>query len=418
MTAVTEAGPRIATLDILRGVAVMGILAMNIVSFAMPIQAYMNPLAYGLDGKADLASWVFSFIMIDGKMRGLFSFLFGASILLVIDRAQASGQNAGSLHFRRMGWLLVFGLLHFYFIWFGDILSLYAMVGMIAWLFRDKGPRALLFLAIGFLLLHFLLFAATSAGFHMMQAAATSPGASAEAVRQWQIMSRDFGVPTGELLQQDLSRYRGSFWGIAEHQLTDKLFMPLTAFLLYAAETLAYMLLGMAALKNGFLGGTWDVRRYRKIAALGLGIGLPVYAVLAFLLIRNGFTPVGLFDFWMLATVPIRPLMIIGTAALIILLTRRGGALVDRIASAGRAAFTNYLGTSILMVTFFYGYGLGMYGRFSRIELWLVVFAMWALMLVWSKPWLDRYRYGPFEWLWRSLSRSELQPMRKKLASA
>jgi uncharacterized protein len=121
---------------------------------------------------------------------------------------------------------------------------------------------------------------------------------------------------------------------------------------------------------------------------------------------------------WMLATVPVRPLMIIATAALIIIATRRGGAIVDRVAAAGRAAFTNYLGTSILMATFFYGYGLGMYGRFSRWELWLVVVAMWALMLIWSKPWLDRYRYGPFEWLWRSLSRAELQPMRRKLASA
>ena len=88
MTAVTEAPPRIATLDIVRGVAVMGILAMNIVAFAMPFQAYMNPAAFGSPGQADLISWAFSFIFIDGKMRGLFSFLFGASMLLVIDNAE------------------------------------------------------------------------------------------------------------------------------------------------------------------------------------------------------------------------------------------------------------------------------------------------------------------------------------------
>jgi uncharacterized protein len=118
----------------------------------------------------------------------------------------------------------------------------------------------------------------------------------------------------------------------------------------------------------------------------------------------------------MAATVPLRPLMVAGTAALIILLSRRGGALVERIAAAGRAAFTNYLGTSILMTTLFYGYGTGLYGSLSRAELWIPVVAAWALMLWWSKPWLDRFRYGPLEWLWRSLSRWDVQPMRRARA--
>jgi uncharacterized protein len=119
----------------------------------------------------------------------------------------------------------------------------------------------------------------------------------------------------------------------------------------------------------------------------------------------------------MAATVPFRPLMILATAALIILLTRRAGALTARIAAAGRAAFTNYLGTSILLTTFFYGYGFGFFGTLGRAELWLVVFASWALMLLWSKPWLDRYLYGPFEWLWRTLARWQVQPLRRPLAA-
>ncbi|MBA3834514.1 MAG: DUF418 domain-containing protein, partial [Sphingomonas sp.] len=101
--------------------------------------------------------------------------------------------------------------------------------------------------------------------------------------------------------------------------------------------------------------------------------------------------------------------------ALIILATRGGGWLTERIAAAGRAAFTNYLGTSILMTGLFYGWGLGLYGSLGRAELYLVVFAMWALMLLWSKPWLDRFAYGPFEWLWRSLARWDVQPMRKRV---
>src|SRR4029079_5120810 len=159
MTATTAPGERIATLDIVRGVAVMGILAMNIVGFAMPGAAYMNPMAYGTQGPADLASWGFSFIRIDGKMRGLFSFLFGASLLLVVERAEASGRNPALVHYSRMFWLLVFGLIHFYLIWWGDILSLYAPVGMIAFLFRHFSVRQLLHMGAFLNLLQFALFA-------------------------------------------------------------------------------------------------------------------------------------------------------------------------------------------------------------------------------------------------------------------
>jgi uncharacterized protein len=183
-------------------------------------------------------------------------------------------------------------------------------------------------------------------------------------------------------------------------------------------ETLAYMLFGMAALKNGFFRGEWAMARYRKIAMIGFAIGIPVYALLAWLLVRDGFTVPMVLAVVMAATTPFRPLMVIAIAALIILLTSNGGALVDRIAAAGRAAFTNYLGTSIVMTTLFYGYGGGLYGYLGRAELWLVVIAMWGLMLLWSKPWLDRNLYGPFEWLWRTLARWQWQPMRRPAVPA
>ena len=114
------------------------------------------------------------------------------------------------------------------------------------------------------------------------------------------------------------------------------------------------------------------------------------------------------------APVLTRPPMIVAIAALVILLTRRRGALVERIAAAGRAAFSNYLGTSLLMTGLFYGWGLGLFGQVHRIQLWIPVIATWVLILLWSKPWLDHFHYGPFEWLWRSLARRSLQPMRKR----
>ena len=122
---------RLITLDAIRGFAVMGILAMNIVAFAMPEWAYVTPIAYGGETVADRVAWLFSFIFIDGKMRGLFSLLFGASMLLIIERADAKGESAAKVHYSRMFWLALFGLAHYFFIWFGDILFLYASVGCI-----------------------------------------------------------------------------------------------------------------------------------------------------------------------------------------------------------------------------------------------------------------------------------------------
>lgn len=405
---------RIATLDIVRGVAVMGILAMNIVAFAMPFQAYMNPTAFGMESGADLGSWLVSFIFIDGKMRGLFSFLFGASTLLVIERARASGLSPAGVHYARMFWLLVFGLLHFYFIWFGDILAAYALAGLILFLFRNLSVRALIVWGAVFVAIQCLLFAALGLGALYLSQAAADPGATAEIVEGWRSMQEGFATLAGPDLAAKLAHFQGPYSGLVHQRLIEDWMAPFTGILFFGWETLGYMLLGMAALKSGFLRGEWPLARYRKVALIGFGIGVPAYAALAWLLVRSNFSVEMIFAIVMGATTPFRPFMIVAIAALIVILTRKGGPLVDRIAAAGRAAFTNYLGTSLLMTTLFYGYGFGLYGTMSRVELWLPVLAMWALMLLWSKPWLDRFRYGPFEWLWRSLSRHRLEPMRKE----
>jgi len=415
MTATTAAPPRVITLDIVRGVAVMGILAMNIVAFSMPFSAYVNPTAFGMEGPADFLSWLFSFIFVDGKMRGLFSFLFGASMLLVIERADAKSENPAAIHYRRMAWLLLFGLFHLYFVWFGDILALYAMTGMIAWLFRRKSPSALVKWGLALAALQVLVFSGLGVGAFFLAQAAADPNAPADVARHWQELERQFGVLGGEPLTEKLALFQGPYAGIVEYRLGAHAAAPIVNLAMFGWETLGYFLFGMAALKTGMLTGGWHNSRYRKWALICLSIAIPAYALLAWLLARDGFSVPMVISIVMAATVPFRPLMVVAYAALIILATRGGGWLVERIAAAGRAAFTNYLGTSIVMTTFFYGYGLGFYGALSRIELWLVVVAAWVVMLAWSKPWLDRYQYGPFEWAWRSLARWQLQPIRKRL---
>ena len=403
---------RVVTLDIIRGVAVMGILAMNIVAFAMPIQAYFNPFAYG-GSAVDQFVYALNFVFIDGKMRGLFSVLFGASMLLVIQRACAAGQSAAAVTYSRQLWLLVFGAIHFYLIWFGDILFGYALTGMVAFLFRNLGVRALVAWGVMLVLLQFSLMAFSTVEAQQAAAAAAAPDATPAALQAWQDFSQDFAVPSAAKLHGILALHLGPWTGIVRQQLADHLTDPLFFSIFFGPETLAYMLFGMAGLKSGLLTGEWQHRRYIRLAALCLAIAVPAYGFIAWQLFADGFSVSGIFAWYMAAATLVRPLMILAYAVLIIMATRGGGWLVDRIAAAGRAAFTNYLGTSILMTGLFYGWGFGLYGALDRAQLWLVVIVMWAVMLAWSKPWLDRFQYGPLEWLWRSLSRGSLQPMRK-----
>lgn len=412
MEAATQ--PRVVTLDILRGVAVIGILAMNALAFAMPDGAYFNPLVYGAETALDRALWLFNFIFVDGKMRGLFSMLFGASMLLVIRAAEARGENPANIHFRRMAWLAVFGAIHLFLIWWGDILLLYAMVGAVAYLFRDKPLKALgIWIAI-LLTIDQLFFGAIGASFLVVSSQAAQPGANAEIVKQWAEMQRAFGPMEPAKLAEDLARFRGEYGDIVQHRLTKNVWTPIQSFLMFGWETLAYMLMGMAAIRMGFLTGEWAPARYRRIALVGIGLGAAATAALAAWLMRSDFHTAVVMAGGLCATVVPRTLMIVGYAAMIVLLTRNGGALVARIAATGRTAFSNYLGTSLVMTTIFYGYGGGLYGHVSRTDLYILVIALWALMLLWSKPWLERFSYGPLEWLWRSLSRGGMQPMRRQ----
>ena len=237
----------------------MGILAMNIVAFAMPFQAYMNPTAYGMESGADLGSWLVSFIFIDGKMRGLFSFLFGASTLLVIERAEASGESPARVHYARMFWLLVFGLLHFYFIWFGDILaalradrpascSSSATCRCARW---SSGASA-------WCSCNALLFGGARRARALPQPGGRAP-CRAELAEGWRTMQEGFAPLTGPDLADKLALFRGAYAGPGPRPADRaRMLQPFTGTWSFWRKRLAYMLLGMAALKSGFFRGEWD----------------------------------------------------------------------------------------------------------------------------------------------------------------
>ena len=403
---------RFITLDAMRGFAVMGILAMNIIGFAMPEWAYITPAAFGGDSVADRVIWLFSFIFIDGKMRGLFSLLFGASMMLVIDRAIAKGESAAHVHYRRMVWLALFGLAHYFLIWFGDILFLYAMVGMIAFVFRDWSVDRLVRAALIIFGLGLVIWGLQFGGLQLWQFVATQPDAPADTARQYREMMAGAGFDMNPAAE--LALHRGGYSGIFADKLSDWS-APLSTLLESICETLPLMMIGMAMNKSGFITGEWEVSAYRRWASRLVPVGFLLTTMLAGWMIfvdYDRITALAIFFFW--GAIP-RLLLTIGYAAMLILLICRyhDHPMLARVAASGRAAFSNYLGTSILMTTIFYGYGFGLFGHVSRVGLWVFVLGAWVIMLAWSKPWLAHFHYGPLEWLWRSLARWNLQKIQR-----
>ena len=388
----------------------MGILIANIAAFALPGSAYFSPMSWGGHGASEIAVWLANFVFVEGKMRGLFSFLFGASMLLVIERAHAAGLNAARVHFSRMAVLLLFGLAHLYLIWWGDILAHYALVGAFAYIFsRLRAEQLLAAACVG---LGLTLFWNAGGLFSMMEAAKQD---TPQAVATWTEFSKGFGIPPSDWLASEIAAMRGPWleqigwrWHVEN---------PIAFLQVVGVETLTAMLFGMWAYRSGFITGTWERRAYRRIAIVCLGTAWAAYLLLGLNTIAQGFDQRWVFFASIVASAPFRILATVGYAALVILALKPGGRLTERLAAVGRAAFTNYLGPSILVTAIFYGWGLGQFAKWDRASIYVIPPLVWLLMLLWSKPWLDRFAYGPFEWLWRSLARLELQPMRKPLTA-
>ncbi len=404
------------SLDALRGFAVMGILVMNIIAFAMPMSAYTNPMAYGTHGFADLVAWGAAFVLIDGKMRGLFSLLFGASLLLVIDRAEAQGQNAAQIHYRRMGWLLILGLLHAWFIWDGDILALYALCGMAVYLLRHMAPKQLAITGSLLVLGNLLIWCAILLTAHALRQDALL--ANTEAARAtYAEMADALGAPEGASIAKDLHNHQASYLALTKERLGTFVSGPLEFFFGYGLETLGLMAWGMALFKSGALTGQWSRHKLMRKALIAYGLGLPASLALALLANHSGFETLLTADIYFALNTPARMAVMLGhifALTALIGAANASGPWLVRVAAAGRMAFSNYILTSLLMTTLFYGYGFGLYGQVSRTQAYLAVPLVWAVMLIWSPLWLRHFAYGPLEWLWRSLARGSRQPFRLK----
>ena len=408
-----SAGERIATLDFIRGLAVMGILAANIIAFGQPFEAYMYPGAFLTDpGDPGGWLWIAQFVAVDGKMRGLFTLLFGAGLYLFMERAWASGATA-KLQAWRLVLLMAFGMVHFFFIWAGDILFYYGLFGLVAlacvrWPVKRQfavGMTAYLFGVLVYLLTMSMPWAITD----------TSIGESSPDMREAReglIRGVDETLARGDVPNAAIAS--GDYGTLVMHRIIEQWSEPLMNALLFGFETLPLMLIGMALYRMGFFSGAFDPAKMRRWGWTGLIGGALAHLAAGLVVQAGGFTFYGTLAAFVGWTPLPRLAMVLGMAALLVVYAPQAtGWLGDRVRAAGRAAFTNYLGTSIVMMVVFHGWGLGLFGQLNRPQLYIVVVLACILMLAWSKPWLDRFRYGPLEWLWRCLTYRRLFALRK-----
>lgn len=410
------AATRIVALDTIRGFAVCGILVMNIVAMGEPAYAYVDPSYYGGAYGADLGAWAIAYVLADGKMRALFTMLFGASLLLITDAAESRTPGPARVHYARMFWLFMFGMLHAWFVWYGDILVEYSICGAIAFTGRKWPPSALAFAAfclIGYDAIQSLIQWHDMTVLHGL---VTGPNPPADAVREWNKVLAET-VPSKAVIDQELRLYRG---GIADAFAARA---PMTSLFQFSflptwiPGSLGFVAFGMLLYRLGFWTGEWRKSTYRWIIVTG-GAAILLYLPLVRAILAHHFDPA----FLPLAdtiTLLLRPFLALAYAATLMLVVQAGAAqwLTSRLAAAGRMAFSNYLGTSLVMTTIFYGYGFGLFGALSRAQLYIVVLGQWLVILAWSKPWLRHFRYGPFEWAWRSLARGHLVSFRQAIAS-
>lgn len=394
---------RISSLDFIRGIAVMGILAANIVAFGQPFAAYMYPEAF-LTEHGPASDWMLiaQFVIIDNKMRGLFTLLFGAGLYLFMERTWARGGTRWRQMWR-LAILLAFGLFHFFVIWMGDILLYYALIGFIVvpclrWSAKTQFLTGLLGYIVGAILYAAMLtfpYAIAETSFGEQNTMAET--------RAGMIETRDAAIADGEI--ETAYKVSGDFIGMMQHRISEHWMDPIGGVFFVSLELLPLMFLGVALYRFGFFSGGFDPGKMRRWGWIGvIGGAILTFALGLFLKSADFgyYAMLAAFVGW--SPIP-QLMMVLGLAALMVEYTPAWtGWLSERVRAAGRAAFTNYLGTSIVMIAVFQGWGLGLFGELNRPMLYLVTLFAWIVMLAWSKPWLDRYRYGPLEWLWRCLT--------------
>lgn len=386
---------RFECLDTLRGVAVLGILMVNVQFFSMSYVAVDFPYVQGgFDQPANQAVWWITHTFFASKFITLFSAMFGAGIILMLG----TGDAAHRRHWRRMGWLFMFGMIHAYIFWYGDILVPYALAGMVVVTARRMTPMGQVGLGLGLIAFTGLL----------MVSGAAIVGLVGEDTTGAEAMGH-----TPESIANITALYQAGFFERLPYNMGTALIAQLMQLVVFGGRIAGVMLLGMALFRLGFLTLGWSRERYLRAVAIAVPAGLLLCGWSATQALLSDFDPASA---WLttLAQYVGSLVLAFGYAAVVMLICQSGWlrGFTNLLAQCGRMAFTNYLTQTLLMTFIFVGMpGLGLFGQVDRVGQLIIVLAVWGVQLIWSPLWLARYRYGPMEWAWRSLTYGRQLPL-------
>ncbi|MBN1211308.1 MAG: DUF418 domain-containing protein [candidate division Zixibacteria bacterium] len=420
-----EATERFVAVDILRGFALLGILVMNIIAFAYPGGIYFSPLeAGGFEGANKLAWW-FSHLLFSQKFMTIFSMLFGAGLVLMSGRAKEKNIEFGKIYYRRVFWLFLIGMLHAYFIWGGDILVPYAVGGLLLYPLRKLSATILVSLGAGLVLFGILTQVGSGYMFSYVKSEAYKAYEDRQAgevlseyqlqfVEGWEGLLKSFN-PTAEQVAEETAVFRDGYGRILKTRAGEVLQMHTWGMVMWIFwRVTGLMLIGMGLMKLGVFNALRSGRFYLILMIIGYAAGLPLAYYGGKIIIAHNFDLIDSFlsdRHWNYVG---SVLVAMGHIGLVMLVCKSN--LLEKLkrglAAVGRMALTNYLFHSIVFTTVFYGYGLGLFNRIDRFYLLFLVFAMWLVQLYLSPVWLKYFRFGPVEWLWRTLTYWRRQPMR------
>ncbi len=420
---------RIQTIDFIRGFALLGILLMNIPGFGIDGSAF-NKIISGSHKSADFITLGVITTFFDGTMRGLFSMLFGAGMILFTlnKKENTSGVTVAEYYYRRLLWLVLFGVFNAYILlWFGDILFYYGLCGMLLYPFRNTKPKWLLIIGITCIGIGLIKGIISWSGLREKRAAYTEAVAAKkaqhkltekqqQAITTWQEIEKST-KPDTDRSNKNISKMRSGYSTVFTHLLPTNAEEETFGMYYGAWDMISMMFIGMALFGFGFFSNKLSTSTYVIWLMMGYGLGIP-FGLIFFKAWPESLDIGRFVDRFRLHAGYLyhfrRLFLSIGHASLLMLVYRSRLVpwLMKALANVGQMAFTNYLMQSIICTLFFYGYGLGYFNKLHYYQLYYIVGAVWIFQIIFSSIWLRYFLFGPFEWLWRSLTYWKKQPMR------
>lgn len=417
---------RIQSLDVMRGIVLFGILLMNINGFGLA-KAYDDPTVSGGSEGWDLITWITTNLLFEGTMRGLFSLLFGVGMFVLLDRLEkrGAGIEAANIYFRRLTWMLIFGLVHGYLLlWVGEILYNYALMGFLVFSFRNLAPKKLIIIAV----VLFSLGALWTYSDYKNSVKLVSDVEMAktykaqgkpltreltEANQKWQEMQWKKSPEYVAFHNENM--HKGYFDVVSFLGPTNNNFNEHDSYRYDLWDVLSMMLLGIAFFKLKILTAEKSYRFYLIMVLIGYGIGLSVNYYEIKTIMDSNFSFLGFSKSYLTYDLG-RVTVSVGHIGMIMLFCKTPILmwLKNRLAAVGKMALTNYVMHSIICMIVFTGVGFGLFGELQRHELLYVVFSIWIFQLIISPIWLKYYYFGPLEWGWRYLSYLRKYPFKKQ----